>query len=121
MPRIPLRNFLPSTGRLVRYREPAGGAVRVDSGVYEGAEITIHYDPMIAKLSSPMAGIARAATAALREALDAFVIRGVGHNLPFLAALLAHPRFAARRPLHRLHRRGVSRRAGRAAAERGGS
>ncbi|MFO1056830.1 MAG: acetyl/propionyl/methylcrotonyl-CoA carboxylase subunit alpha [Dongiaceae bacterium] len=90
----PYRNFLPSTGRLVRYREPAGGAVRVDSGVYEGAEITIHYDPMIAKVIAH--GRDRAiATAALREALDAFVIRGLGHNLPFLAALLGHPRFAA--------------------------
>jgi propionyl-CoA carboxylase alpha chain len=90
----PLRSFLPSTGRLVRYREPAGGAVRVDSGVYEGAEITIHYDPMIAKVIAHGRDRA-AAAAALREALDAYVIRGVGHNLPFLAALLAHPRFAA--------------------------
>jgi len=91
----PHRGFLPSTGRLVRYREPAPGrGLRVDSGVYEGAEITIHYDPMMAKLIAHGRDRA-AAIAALREALDAFVIRGVGHNLPFLAALIAHPRFAA--------------------------
>ncbi len=91
----PKRNFLPSTGRLVRYREPpAGKRVRVDSGVYEGAEITIHYDPMIAKLIAH-GGDRATAIAGLGEALDAFVIRGVAHNIPALARLLAHPRFAA--------------------------
>jgi propionyl-CoA carboxylase alpha subunit len=91
----PKRGFLPSTGRLVRYREPpASQAVRVDSGVYEGAEITVHYDPMIAKLIAH--GRTRAAAiATLGEALDGFVIRGVAHNIPALAALLAHPLFAA--------------------------
>jgi propionyl-CoA carboxylase alpha chain len=93
----PLRNFLPSTGRLVRYREPIGGpVVRVDSGVYEGAEISMFYDPMIAKLVTY--GEDRGtAIAAMREALDSFYIRGLGHNIGFLAALMAHPRFQAGR------------------------
>src|SRR5690606_18466894 len=93
----PFRNFLPSIGRLVRYREPTGGShVRVDSGVYEGAEISMFYDPMIAKLVTYGAD-RRAATPAMREALDAFHIRALNHNIPFLAALLAHERFAAGR------------------------
>ncbi len=89
----PFRDFLPSTGRLVRYREPdAGDAVRVDSGVAEGGEISIHYDPMIAKLVTR--GATRAdAIAAMRGALDAYYIRGVQHNIPFLAAIMTHPRF----------------------------
>ncbi len=93
----PLRNFLPSTGRLVRYREPAEGpAVRVDSGVYEGAEISMFYDPMIAKLVTH--GEDRpSAIAAMCEALDSFYIRGLGHNIGFLSALMAHPRFRAGR------------------------
>jgi propionyl-CoA carboxylase alpha chain len=93
----PLRNFLPSTGRLVRYREPAEGpAVRVDSGVYEGAEISMFYDPMIAKLVTH--GEDRpSAIAAMCEALDSFYIRGLGHNIGFLSALMAHPRFHAGR------------------------
>ena len=93
----PLRNFLPSTGRLIRYREPIGGpVVRVDSGVYEGAEISMFYDPMIAKLVTY--GEDRGgAIAAMREALDSFYIRGLGHNISFLAALMAHPRFQAGR------------------------
>ncbi|TDQ83812.1 biotin carboxyl carrier protein /biotin carboxylase [Dongia mobilis] len=93
----PLRNFLPSIGRLVRYREPkAGPQVRVDSGVYEGAEISMFYDPMIAKLVTYGAD-RREATQAMREALDAFHIRGLNHNIPFLAALVAHERFVAGR------------------------
>jgi propionyl-CoA carboxylase alpha subunit len=93
----PLRNFLPSTGRLVRYREPSEGpAVRVDSGVYEGAEISMFYDPMIAKLVTH--GEDRpSAIAAMQEALDSFYIRGLGHNVGFLSALMAHPRFHAGR------------------------
>ena len=89
----PARGFLPSIGRLVRYREPTiGGTIRVDSGVYEGAEISMHYDPMIAKLVA--SGRDRQeAIANMRDALDAYVIGGVGHNVPFLAALMAHPRF----------------------------
>ncbi|WP_374376448.1 acetyl-CoA carboxylase biotin carboxylase subunit [Dongia sp.] len=93
----PFRNFLPSIGRLVRYREPSGGSqVRVDSGVYEGAEIGMFYDPMIAKLVTYGAD-RREATQAMRDALDAFYIRGLNHNIPFLSALLAHERFAAGR------------------------
>jgi propionyl-CoA carboxylase alpha chain len=89
----PLRGFLPSTGRLVHYREPpAVGQVRIDSGVYEGVEISMFYDPMIAKVIGSGSD-RRQAIAALREALDGFYIRGVGHNIPFLSALLGHPRF----------------------------
>jgi propionyl-CoA carboxylase alpha chain len=91
----PERGFLPSTGRLVRYREPsAAGAVRIDSGVYEGAEISMFYDPMIAKVIGTGAD-RREAMAALSDALDALYIRGVAHNTRFLAALLRHPRFMA--------------------------
>ncbi len=89
----PLHNFMPSTGRLVRYREPRTGAhLRVDSGVTEGAEITVHYDPMIAKVVSY--GETRdGAIRELQAALDAFYIRGIRHNLGFLAAVLAKDRF----------------------------
>src|SRR5262244_2461049 len=89
----PLRNFLPSTGRLVKYREPEPGPdVRVDSGVFEGGEISMFYDPMIAKLCSY--GKTRLeAIERMRRALDEFYVRGVSHNVPFLAALMAHPRF----------------------------
>jgi propionyl-CoA carboxylase alpha chain len=91
----PFRNFLPSTGRLVKYREPVPGPdVRVDTGVYEGGEISMFYDPMIAKLCTH--GKTRhAAIDRMRRALDEFYIRGVSHNVPFLAALMAHPRFRA--------------------------
>ncbi|MBL8707362.1 MAG: acetyl/propionyl/methylcrotonyl-CoA carboxylase subunit alpha [Rhodospirillales bacterium] len=90
----PTRNFLPSTGRLVRYQPPAEDKhVRVDTGVYEGGEISIYYDPMIAKLVA--GGATRAeATERMRQALDAFYIRGLRHNMAFLSALVAHPRFA---------------------------
>jgi propionyl-CoA carboxylase alpha chain len=89
----PRRNFLPSIGRLVRYREPSGEGVRVDAGVEEGGEIGLNYDPMIAKLAAH--GATRAeATARLRAALDGFYIRGPRHNVDFLAAVLAKRRFA---------------------------
>jgi propionyl-CoA carboxylase alpha chain len=93
----PFRNFLPSTGRLVKYREPDPGKdVRVDTGVYEGGEISMFYDPMIAKLCSY--GKTRdQAIDRMRRALDEFYVRGVSHNVPFLAALMAHPRFVAGR------------------------
>ena len=91
----PFRNFLPSTGRLVKYREPAPGPdVRVDTGVYEGGEISMFYDPMIAKLCS-YGPTRNAAIDRMRRALDEFYVRGVSHNVPFLAALMAHPRFVA--------------------------
>jgi propionyl-CoA carboxylase alpha chain len=88
----PARNFLPSIGRLVRYRPPGGDGLRLDSGVCEGAEIGLHYDPMIAKLiaSAPERG---AAIDRLRAALDGFYIAGVQHNIAFLAAVMAKPRF----------------------------
>jgi len=89
----PLRGFLPSSGRLVRYRGPAEDAtLRVDTGVYEGGDIPMFYDPMIAKVITH--GPTRdAAAARMSQALDAFHIRGVSHNIGFLAALVAHPRF----------------------------
>ncbi|MBI3710097.1 MAG: ATP-grasp domain-containing protein, partial [Proteobacteria bacterium] len=88
----PMRNFLPSIGRLVAYRPPSGEGVRVDSGVYEGGEIGIHYDPMLAKLIA--FGDDRAqAIDRLSQALDGFYVRGINHNVAFLAALLGHPRF----------------------------
>ena len=113
----PFRNFLPSTGRLVKYRPPAQsleqgtptlqghayqdgpksshwGGVRVDTGVYEGGEIPMFYDSMIAKLI--VHGRDRNdAIAKMREALNAFVIRGISSNIPFQAALLAHPKFVS--------------------------
>jgi propionyl-CoA carboxylase alpha chain len=95
----PTRNFLPSIGRLVKYRPPEeesrdGITVRNDTGVYEGGEISIHYDPMIAKLVTH-AGTRGAAIAAQADALDAFGIDGIRHNIPFLAALMQHPRWQA--------------------------
>src|SRR6187431_2453659 len=97
----PFRNFLPSIGRLIRYRPPAeksadGITVRNDTGVYEGGEISLYYDPMIAKLVTHAPSRA-AAIAAQSDALDAFVIDGIRHNIPFLAALMAHPRWQAGR------------------------
>ncbi len=99
----PFRGFLPSTGRLVRFQPPqqtmfaaqpvpAGGGVRVDTGVAEGGAIPMFYDSMIAKLivHAPSRG---EAIARMREALNGFVIRGVSSNIPFQAALLAHPKF----------------------------
>ena len=94
----PFRGFLPSIGRLVKYMPPAElpGMVRVDTGVYEGGEISMHYDSMIAKLVAH--GATRdQAIARMREALNAFVIRGVSTNIPFQAALMQHPRFVAGR------------------------
>jgi propionyl-CoA carboxylase alpha chain len=91
----PFRNFLPSTGRLVKYRPPAElDGVRVDTGVYEGGEIPMHYDSMIAKLI--VHGKDRAeAIEKMRSALNDFVIRGIHSNIPFQAALLQHPRFVS--------------------------
>jgi propionyl-CoA carboxylase alpha chain len=100
----PFRNFLPSTGRLVRFQPPAQTmhqantqdlyGVRVDTGVQDGGEIPMYYDSMIAKLI--VHGKDRQeAIAKMREALNAFVIRGISSNIPFQAALLAHPKFVA--------------------------
>jgi propionyl-CoA carboxylase alpha chain len=92
----PTRNFLPSVGRLVRYIPPAGEGIRIDSGVEEGAEISLYYDPMIAKLVA-YGDNRDAAIARLGAALDGFYIRGPSHNLGFLAAVIANPRFRAGR------------------------
>jgi propionyl-CoA carboxylase alpha chain len=92
----PSRGFLPSIGRLVQFRPPAEvpGAVRVDTGVFEGGEVSMYYDPMIAKLITH--GTNRdEARARLAEALDAFVVKGPASNVAFLAAVARHPRFAA--------------------------
>jgi propionyl-CoA carboxylase alpha chain len=109
----PYRGFLPSIGRLTRYRPPAelsggplldngkwqgdapagaGIAVRNDTGVYEGGEISMYYDPMIAKLCS-WAPTRDQAIEAMRNALDGFEVEGIGHNLPFLSAVMDHPIF----------------------------
>jgi propionyl-CoA carboxylase alpha chain len=96
----PYRNFLPSIGRLTRYRPPAegptprGGIVRNDTGVVEGGEISMYYDPMIAKLCTWGPDRA-AAIEEMRLALDTFEVEGIGHNLPFVAAVMDHPRFVA--------------------------
>ncbi|MGI9382507.1 MAG: acetyl-CoA carboxylase biotin carboxylase subunit [Methyloligellaceae bacterium] len=93
----PFRGFLPSTGRLVRYRPPEEGThngltIRNDTGVYDGGEISIHYDPMIAKLITH--GTDRdAAIDHMARALDAFYIDGIQHNVPFLTAIMQHPRW----------------------------
>ncbi|MDK3018107.1 acetyl-CoA carboxylase biotin carboxylase subunit [Pseudodonghicola flavimaris] len=110
----PYRNFLPSIGRLSRYRPPveqAAGpllvngkwqgdapagdtAVRNDTGVYEGGEISMYYDPMIAKLCT-WAPTRSEAIEAMRVALDSFEVEGIGHNLPFLSAVMDHPKFVS--------------------------
>jgi len=103
----PYRNFLPSIGRLTRYRPPAetpgyepgtaagaacSAVVRNDTGVFEGGEISMYYDPMIAKLCT-WAPDRAGAIEAMRGALDGFEVEGIGHNLPFLSAVYDHPRF----------------------------
>ncbi len=90
----PSRNFLPAIGRLARYRAPAedGVTVRIDTGVGEGSEISMFYDPMIAKLATHGAD-RETAIARMQDALDGYYIRGTGHNTAFLASIMAHPRF----------------------------
>ncbi len=92
----PKRGFLPSTGRLSRFQPPAPGnaTVLVDTGVFEGGEVSMFYDPMIAKVCTH-ARTRDKTIEAMRHALSAFVIEGISHNIPFLEALLAHPRFQA--------------------------
>jgi propionyl-CoA carboxylase alpha chain len=95
----PYRGFLPSIGRLTRYRPPAEEAtatraVRNDTGVFEGGEISMYYDPMIAKLCT-WAPDRAAAIEEMRLALDAFEVEGIGHNLPFLASVYDHPKFTS--------------------------
>jgi propionyl-CoA carboxylase alpha chain len=93
----PYRNFLPSIGRLTRYRPPeegelGEGIVRNDTGVFEGGEISMYYDPMIAKLCT-WGPTREAAIEVMRNALDSFEVEGIGHNLPFVAAVMDHPKF----------------------------
>ena len=93
----PYRNFMPSSGRLVRYRPPAegsrdGGTIRNDTGVYEGGEISVYYDPMIAKLCTHAAD-REAAIRLMADALDTFAIDGIQHNVAFLAAVMANGRW----------------------------
>jgi propionyl-CoA carboxylase alpha chain len=95
----PYRNFAPSIGRLVLYRPPAeathgGITVRNDTGVTEGSEISLYYDPMIAKLVTH-AATRTAAIDAQADALDAFTIEGIRHNIPFLSAIMQHQRWRA--------------------------
>ena len=95
----PYRGFLPSIGRLTRYRPPAeeahaDRAVRNDTGVYEGGEISMYYDPMIAKLCT-WAPTRATAIEEMRLALDSFEVEGIGHNLPFLAAVYDHEKFTS--------------------------
>ncbi|MCI5038697.1 MAG: acetyl/propionyl/methylcrotonyl-CoA carboxylase subunit alpha [Donghicola eburneus] len=95
----PYRNFLPSIGRLTRYRPPAEiaedtRAVRNDTGVYEGGEISMYYDPMIAKLCT-WAPTRLEAIEEMRVALDSFEVEGIGHNLPFLSAVMDHEKFVS--------------------------
>jgi propionyl-CoA carboxylase alpha chain len=97
----PYRGFLPSTGRLTRYRPPVAGweggirgveGVRVDDGVMEGGEVSMFYDPMIAKLVTWGETRDEAADKQI-EALDKFEIDGLGHNIDFVSAIMQHPRF----------------------------
>ncbi|MCA0042969.1 acetyl-CoA carboxylase biotin carboxylase subunit [Celeribacter litoreus] len=95
----PYRNFLPSIGRLTKYRPPEeivteDDIVRNDTGVYEGGEISMYYDPMIAKLCT-WGKTRESAIENMRNALDAFEVEGIGHNLPFLSAVMDHPRFVS--------------------------
>jgi propionyl-CoA carboxylase alpha chain len=98
----PYRNFLPSIGRLSRYRPPKEGQhadgtiVRNDTGVFEGGEISMYYDPMVAKLCT-WAPDRLTAIDAMSTALDDFEVEGIGHNLPFLSAVMQHDRFRAGR------------------------
>ena len=93
----PYRNFLPSIGRLVRYRPPAevtkkGITVRNDTGVTEGSEISMFYDPMVAKLVTHAKNRDKAIEA-MSTALDGFLIDGIQHNIPFLTSLMKHKRW----------------------------
>ncbi|MDT2032789.1 MAG: acetyl/propionyl/methylcrotonyl-CoA carboxylase subunit alpha [Planktomarina sp.] len=95
----PYRGFLPSIGRLRKYQPPSESrsemmVVRNDTGVYEGGEISMYYDPMIAKLCT-WAPSRDGAIAQMRNALDAFEIEGIGHNIPFLSAVMDHPKFCS--------------------------
>jgi acetyl/propionyl-CoA carboxylase alpha subunit len=90
----PAHNFLPQAGRIALYREPAAPGIRIDSGVVEGAEVPVHYDPLIAKVIAH-AETREAALARMVQTLRAYPILGVRTNIPFLLRVIAHPRFVA--------------------------
>lgn len=90
----PANDFLPQAGRLLMYREPSGPGVRIDAGVVEGGEVSVFYDPLLAKLIVT-AETREAAIARARAALRRYVVLGIRTNIPFLLAILQHPRFAA--------------------------
>lgn len=91
----PKRSFLPSVGRITRYEEPsASDNILIDAGVYEGGEVSMFYDPMIAKVCTH-AATRNQAVEAMKSALSAYVIEGVTHNISFLHSILSHARFAA--------------------------
>jgi propionyl-CoA carboxylase alpha chain len=91
----PKRGFLPSTGRITRYQEPENmDHVLIDTGIYEGGEVSMFYDPMVAKVCS-YADTRNAAIATMKEALSAFIIEGISHNGSFLEAIISNPRFAS--------------------------
>src|SRR4029077_9200022 len=93
---VPEESFMPSTGQVAVYRPPAAPWVRVDTGVAAGSEVSVHYDPMLAKLS--VWGKDRSeALSRMRWALDQYVILGVRHNVEFLRRLMDHPDFVAGR------------------------
>ncbi|MGH6875617.1 MAG: acetyl-CoA carboxylase biotin carboxylase subunit [Aestuariivirgaceae bacterium] len=98
----PFRNFMPSAGRLIKYRPPpegrteSGATIRNDTGVYEGGEIPVHYDPMIAKLVTHAVDRVGAIDA-MSRALDQFLIQGVRHNIPFLSAIMSNARWKSGR------------------------
>jgi len=90
----PLRNFLPSIGKLVTYKEPEGPGIRVDSGVLEGSEISIFYDPLISKLVTYGKNRTEAIEQ-MKEALDTYIIRGLNHNVNFLRDVLLNNRYCS--------------------------
>jgi propionyl-CoA carboxylase alpha chain len=92
----PRRGFLPSVGRITRYREPEAGTgtLLIDTGIYEGGEVSMYYDPMVAKVCTHAATRTQAIDA-MKAALSAYVIEGIAHNISFLCSVLANPRFVA--------------------------
>ncbi len=91
----PTSGFIPSTGQITTYREPEKEeSVRVDSGIYEGVEVSMFYDPIVAKLCS-YAGTRKEAIEVMKNALSKFIIRGISHNISFLQAIFSHPKFEA--------------------------
>ena len=90
----PFQGFLPSVGRMERYIEPTGDGIRIDTGIFEGGEVPIFYDPMISKLIAHGSD-RNQAIEKMSNALDSYYIRGVKNNISFLSALIVHPRFVS--------------------------